>query len=119
MTSILIDVHILESKVNDLKLPFDSSRLLYNTLEQDLFIKHGVSEEKYKLSYQFYVMNVDLLDEVYATVVDSLNFMEKSGRLPVLFREGEKTSLPDSIRGDSLNRKPAIEPEDNSEEEVN
>lgn len=94
MVSLLIDIHILESKINDIKVPYDSSRLLYNTLELDVFTKHGVTKELYDSSYKFYVMNVSLLDDVYATVVDSLNFMEKSSNLPRLFDPSGKSNPP-------------------------
>lgn len=99
----LIDVHILESKINDLKLSFDSSRLVYNTLEQEIFKEHETTEEAYRKSYQFYTMNIALLDDVYAIIVDSLNFMEKSSNLPRLLKKPITSPLKtDSLKIDSL-----------------
>ncbi|MEQ6120981.1 DUF4296 domain-containing protein [Reichenbachiella sp. MALMAid0571] len=78
MVSILIDVHILESEIQTLRLSKDSSQLLFNTFERELFEKHQVKKEVYKKSFEYYLEGVKEMEKIYEVVIDSLNYREKS-----------------------------------------
>ena len=71
IVSILIDVHILESEIQTLRVSKDSSQLLFNTFERELF-------EVYKKSLEYYLEGVKEMEKIYEAVIDSLNYMEKS-----------------------------------------
>lgn len=78
MINILIDIHILESKIELLFIPKDSGILIFNTFEREIFEEYQVSKEGYIKSYQYYLENMSGMSEIYTAVVDSLNFMQKS-----------------------------------------
>lgn len=78
MVSILIDVHVLEGKIDKLSIKRDSASLIFNTFEREIFKEHNVSKEKYIESYEYYLEDVASMNDIYEIVVDSLNFMQKS-----------------------------------------
>lgn len=79
MVELLIDIHILEARVDKLRLSNDSAYAVYNTFERELFEKQGVDKPQYEASYQYYLSNPILLDKIYTIVVDSLNVIQKRG----------------------------------------
>ncbi|MEP1782753.1 DUF4296 domain-containing protein, partial [Reichenbachiella sp.] len=79
MIELLTEIHILEARVDKLRLTNDSSFKVYNTLEKEIFEKYDVEKAKYQESYQYYLSNPVLLDKIYTTVVDSLNVIQKRG----------------------------------------
>ncbi|SMD32503.1 protein of unknown function [Reichenbachiella faecimaris] len=79
MVELLIDIHILEARVDKLRVTNDSAYAIYNTLESEIFKQYDVSKEYYEYSYQYYLTNPKLLDQIYGVVVDSLNLIQKRG----------------------------------------
>jgi len=79
MVSILTDIHELESKVGNLKLTYDSSTLLYKQQQDSIFKKHLVSDSVYTASFDYYLSQVELLDQIYSAVVDSLSLRRNVG----------------------------------------
>lgn len=79
MVELLVDIHILEARVDKLRIGNDSSYAVYNTLEKELFEKHGVSKKEYVNSYKYYLSDPNALDRIYEVVVDSLNVIQKRG----------------------------------------
>ncbi|MEP2024657.1 MAG: DUF4296 domain-containing protein [Reichenbachiella sp.] len=79
MVELLIDIHILEARVDKLRINNDSSYTVYNTLEKEIFDKYGVTKSLYEDSYQYYLTNSKKLDHIYSIVVDSLNVIQKRG----------------------------------------
>lgn len=78
MVDILIDIHILESEIQTLRLSKDSSQLLFNTFEKGVFERHEVNKEVYKRSFEYYLEDVKEMERIYGVVIDSLNYREKS-----------------------------------------
>lgn len=79
MVELLVDIHILEARVDKLRVSNDSSFTIYNTLESEIFEKYGVSKEEYEHSFQYYLAHSKLMDHIYGIVVDSLNVIQKRG----------------------------------------
>ncbi|MEQ8685392.1 MAG: DUF4296 domain-containing protein [Imperialibacter sp.] len=79
MISILTDIHQLETEVASLKLTYDSSTALYKQQQQLLFDKHNVSDSVYTHSFEYYLEHVEMLDKIYAAVVDSLSVRRNMG----------------------------------------
>jgi hypothetical protein len=82
MTEILIDIHVAEAQVSHLNLrSYDSMQVAYNGFERDIFQKYRVDSTSYNQSYQYYLRNPKLMEEIYTAVVDSLALRESLGRL--------------------------------------
>ena len=79
MVELLVDIHILEARVDKLRLTKDSAHAVYNTLELEIFEKNKVDKKEYEKSYQYYLSDPKTLDKIYAIVVDSLNVIQKRG----------------------------------------
>jgi hypothetical protein len=82
MTAILVDIHIAESRVENMGLPHDSAIVFFQKQQQDIFKKHGVDADKFFRSYDYYVTNVSELDKIYEKVVDSLSVKEVEASTP-------------------------------------
>ena len=77
MTSVLIDIYILESQTKELKVHFDSAKRVYNIFEAKVFEKHGLQDTTYRNSFVYYQDHPEMLDEIYGMLVDSLSLREK------------------------------------------
>lgn len=77
MVDILIDLHIIEARINSVRIPKDTVKKFFPELEEKLFEKHGVSDSAYYRSYQYYLENVGKMEEIYSAVVDSLSVRER------------------------------------------
>lgn len=78
MVSILVDVHLLESRIDQLFLSKDSSRVIFQAYEQQLFEQYDVTEKQYRESYMWYFDNVRMMESLYGRVVDSLLVRQQS-----------------------------------------
>ena len=77
MTQVIIDIHILEAQIKDVKVNFDSSKVIYNLLEKRMFERYGFSDSTYKKSFLYYLDHPRDMEEIYTAVVDSLSLQEK------------------------------------------
>lgn len=80
MISFLVDLHLAEAKINVLAIPHDSAKLLYKHYERYLFDKHGIKDSAYYQSFQYYIQDLQAMDDIYGAVVDSLNVMNTMSR---------------------------------------
>ncbi len=76
MVSILIDIHISEGIASSLPIDYDSSKVVYNLLEMDVFSKHGVTDSVFTHSLLYYLQDPPVMDYLYARVVDSLSMKQ-------------------------------------------
>lgn len=90
MTEILIDQHVLESKVLLLKVRTDSMTKIYNSLEKEIFEKHGVEKEQFEKSYLLYLKDPVKMEAIYNVVVDSLNVLDQQAAVYEEEQEKEK-----------------------------
>jgi len=74
MVSLLVQLHLLEARVESSRLSPDSARALFQTQKTALLWKNDVSEKDSLLqrSYRYYAVNQKDMDEIYKAVVDSL-----------------------------------------------
>jgi hypothetical protein len=77
MVSFLIDLHIIEAKMNFARFPNDSIKLFFPEIEKELFKKHNISDTLYFKSYQYYLNDMFDMEEIYTAVVDSLSLRER------------------------------------------
>lgn len=77
MVDFLIDLHIIEARLNTVRFPQDSVKLFFPDIEKELFEKHNITDSIYFVSYQYYLENVKEMEEIYTAVVDSLSIRER------------------------------------------
>lgn len=80
MVDFLVDVHLLESQVKNLRIPADSSRIVYSFFERDLYDQHGFSDTVYLNSYNYYLDKPSQLKSIYDIVADSLKNKQEAFR---------------------------------------
>ena len=76
MTKVLIYTHLLEADLEFAGIPSDSAKTIFAREEKQILEKAGVSEERFRKSYDFYLRNPQYMDIIYAAVVDSLSLRE-------------------------------------------
>jgi len=74
MVSLLVQLHLLEARVEASRLPPDSARALFQAQKQALLWKNDVSvpDSLLERSYRYYAVNNKDIDEIYKAVIDSL-----------------------------------------------
>lgn len=77
MVEVLIDIRIAEGKVGTLNVGRDSSRVLYDELERQIFERLGLDSATYSKSYQYYVAKPQLYLRVNDIVLDSLKVRQQ------------------------------------------
>ncbi|MEB2781939.1 DUF4296 domain-containing protein [Algoriphagus sp. C2-6-M1] len=78
MVEVLIDIHLTEGLTSALPVAYDSSKVLYNLLEKDVFLKHDVSDSVFTQSMLYYLRDPAEMERIYSRVVDSLMVRESS-----------------------------------------
>jgi len=73
MAVILIDIHLAEGKIKEMRLEKDSANLAYTYYEKEILKKHAVEPDVYEKSFKYHLGNITSMDEIYSIVVDSLN----------------------------------------------
>jgi hypothetical protein len=77
MVSFLIDLHLMEAKINVTRFPKDSTKAFFPVVEEALFKKHNITDSIYFKSYQYYLNDMFEMEEIYSAVVDSLSLRER------------------------------------------
>jgi hypothetical protein len=79
VTSLLIQFHLLESRIESSRLAADSARALFLSMHDDILWQHKLkpADSVFEHSYKYYSMNGKDLDGIYAAVIDSLTNREK------------------------------------------
>ena len=72
MAGIMADMAVAEAKVKNLRLSVDSSRQIYRIYENNIFKERGISSERYKDSYQYYLLNYKEMASIHEAVIDTL-----------------------------------------------
>ena len=81
MVDFLIDLHLSEATVQDLRLKPDSAIALFKVQEKLLYKQHGITDSMFINSFQYYLEQPVLMEEIYAAIIDSLSLRQ------VLLRE--------------------------------
>lgn len=78
MADVLTDIHIAEARVSTLSLrSLDSSLLVFNRLEKQIWKKHAIDTSVYRASYNYYVERPDDLNAIYKIVNEKIEKREK------------------------------------------
>jgi len=73
MVSYLIQLHIAEAQVQNLRLKKDSSKVVFDIYERHLLEKNGLSDTLFVSSYNYYLEHPIELETIYEAVVDSIS----------------------------------------------
>ena len=81
MVKILMEIHLLEAKIEAIKIyPVDSAQVIYNHYENLIFEDLEVTKEQYEANFNYYLENPDEFEKIYSIVVDSLLQKEKTSK---------------------------------------
>ncbi len=102
MTSLLIQVHLLEAKVARLGLMADTAKQVYDHFQRLMLKEAGVDSAVFARSFAYYSDNPQHFKKVYNAVVDSL--MERESRQKLALDQADSLlNVPmDSVRQDSV-----------------
>ncbi|MDW3191603.1 MAG: DUF4296 domain-containing protein [Cytophagales bacterium] len=79
MVDVLIQVHLLEAKINKVpKRQGDSAHFLYNHYQNLLFEEMNIDSASYRSSMNYYLEYPEELTSIYQAVVDSLALRAKN-----------------------------------------
>ncbi len=79
MTSILIDLHLAEAKMSYTgSRNADSIEIIYRNYEYAIFEDHNVTDSVYFRSYEYYLDQMEEMEQIYSAVVDSLSVMNSA-----------------------------------------
>jgi hypothetical protein len=76
MVAFLIDLHITQSKVQNLRLPSDSSELVFMIMEKDLLNEYAITDSTFYKSYSWYLDQPDIMYDIYTSIVDTLTLRQ-------------------------------------------
>jgi hypothetical protein len=90
LISLLVQLHVLEARVESSHLSPDSARALFQQQRSEIMLKNNVSEKDSVMqrSYRYYAINHKDMDEIYKAVIDSLEHRE-------FLLDGSTTKKPD------------------------
>ncbi|WP_161599497.1 DUF4296 domain-containing protein [Hymenobacter nivis] len=73
----LVDLHLLEARVENAALKPDSARALFLAQQKNVFRTHRMTDSSFQHSVRYYGVHGKDLDEIYVVVVDSLEHKVK------------------------------------------
>ncbi len=76
MINYLIDLHIAEALVQNLRLDTDSAKVVFDVQQKFMLKKHNVSDTLVVISYNYYLEHPLVLEEIYSAVVDSISLRQ-------------------------------------------
>ena len=83
MVDLMIDIHMAEAGLQDLRLQKDSAIKVFAAQEKYILKKYGVSDSSFLRSYNFYLEHPAMMEEIYTAIIDSLSLKQ------VLLREND------------------------------
>ena len=77
MISVFIDIHFLDTKIEQMKLGPDTALQVYKVLEDSIWIKHDISESEFKESHKYYLKKEPkMFEKIYTDLIDSVGVIE-------------------------------------------
>ncbi len=74
---LLADLHVLETQVENSRLPPDSAKVLFREQQKALFRSRQVTDSAFQRSYRYYSIHHKDLNELYQAVIDTLGLRQK------------------------------------------
>ncbi len=86
MVTLLVRLHVLEARLENVRLSPDSARALFLSQQRELFWQFNIppGDSTFVRSYRYYATHDKDLDGIYAQVLDSLTArVKKAGGTPL------------------------------------
>jgi hypothetical protein len=78
--SIMIDIHLLEARLENLKQLNDTSFFAAGKGYEQIYKNHSVTKEQFRQTFDFYLNHPKQMDKLYEKIVDSLSEMEATAK---------------------------------------
>jgi hypothetical protein len=72
MVRILADIHLAEAQVESTVAYPDTALMAFGKLQNNIWKKHGVTEDQFRDTYNFYSKNIKEMDRLYEIITDTL-----------------------------------------------
>ena len=76
MINYLIDLHIAEAAVQNLRLKADSAKIVFAAQEKYLLNEHHITDSIFIDSYNYYLQRPIKLEDIYSAVIDSISLRQ-------------------------------------------
>ncbi len=76
MIGFLIDLHVLQAQIQNLRLPNDSAEFTFMVIEKEMFDEYGYRDSLFYDSYSWYLEHPEQMHSIYTAVVDSLTLRQ-------------------------------------------
>lgn len=80
MVTVMTELYLAEEKAGKLPVPYDSLQDLLPMFSARAFEKTGVSDTLFQKSLDYYMNEPEKLENIYTTLVDSLNLKAQRAR---------------------------------------
>ncbi|MEJ1237604.1 DUF4296 domain-containing protein [Chryseolinea sp. T2] len=77
MVRAMTEVYLVEQKVSTVGVSRDSTSQMFRYMSPEIFKKLGTSDSIFRLSFDYYMKNPVLMEEIYTALIDSLNLREQ------------------------------------------
>ena len=76
MVNYLIDLHMAEAAMQNLRLGSDSAKMVFSVQEKYMLQHHNITDSVFINSYSYYLEHPMVLEEIYSAVVDSISLRQ-------------------------------------------
>lgn len=80
MVAFLIDLHVSQAEIQNLRLETDSAAYLFKVFERYNLEKHGMDDSTFYKSFSWYLDHPQQMYDIYTAVVDTLSLRESLSR---------------------------------------
>lgn len=80
MVQILADIHVVEARIETRVLYPDTALMAFNKEQQKILEAHGVEQQEFRNTYQYYLDNIPQMDKLYEVILDTLSVREAKAR---------------------------------------
>ncbi|HTF22091.1 MAG TPA: DUF4296 domain-containing protein [Chryseolinea sp.] len=77
MVRAMTELYLAEQKVATVGVSRDSTAQMFRAMSPAIFDQVGVSDSVFRLSFDYYLENPIVMEEIYTALIDSLNLREQ------------------------------------------
>lgn len=76
----MADIHTTEARIENRVMYPDTALMTFNRAQKEVLQQHGVSKEKFRETYEFYLQNLQHMDKLYEIIIDTLSTRESKAK---------------------------------------
>jgi len=77
MVRAMTELYLAEQKVSTVGASRDSSTQMFRVMSPAIFEQLGTSDSVFRISFDYYMENPIVMEEIYTALIDSLNLREQ------------------------------------------